>query len=560
MSLVQEQPTETGVTSSGALARFLSGSSSIGTRGTAKLSTLVTAIMAVISALLVPSRMLFSSGAPNDSSVFAYIGWAMTRGLAPYRDLWDHKGPLLYLLQYAGISLHPASTVGIGIMELSAYAVSFFLLYRIVGSFTSRRITFGIAVLAFVFVAHFAEGGNLCESWALLPLTAAHYSIWNWCKRRSMWSPPLLALCFTSVFWIRPNMVVFPAVALMFTFLVSKKEGGLRACLLIFSTVGATALLITSLILLPIYRAGAFHDFVGSYFGYNSAYAGSLSIAVRLLHTRQLIVQVFATGLAVMAIGGWALALKVGDAGQTGKETLPPLYISVLLWSLPLEIVAACLSGRDYSHYVLPLFPSLAIFSAWFLTRIEDSTKEPAIGSILALALVLGFFPQSFATYSTDFSDSSQPPRSDYLALVRFVDQTTKPTDKIIMVGGDEAAYIAYRAQRLPASRYLYQYPLTDAANPAASEQRRQFLCDLVTNRPAVILSGNPLLGVLCSSELECGIRNNHPPLSDYGYNSTVLPKLLKDFIASEYRPVDNPRFEGIRAFVRRDVAIPASW
>jgi hypothetical protein len=106
----------------------------------------------------------------------------------------------------------------------------------------------------------------------------------------------------------------------------------------------------------------------------------------------------------------------------------------------------------------------------------------------------------------------------------------------------------------------VYQYPLTDAANPTASEQRRQFMCDLVANRPAVIISGNPLLGVLCSSELECGIRNNHPPLSDYGYNSTVLPKLLKDFIASEYRPVDDPRFEGIRAFVRRDVAVPASW
>jgi hypothetical protein len=236
------------------------------------------------------------------------------------------------------------------------------------------------------------------------------------------------------------------------------------------------------------------------------------------------------------------------------------VYLNILLVSLPLEIMAACVSGRDYSHYVLPLFPSLAVLSAWFVTRIENSTKEPATGGVLAIALVLGFFPLSLATYSADFAQSSEPPRSDYLQLVRFIDQTTKPNDKIIVVGGDEAAYIAHRAQRLPASRYVYQYPLTDAANPTASEQRRQFMCDLVANRPAVIISGNPLLGVLCSSELECGIRNNHPPLSDYGYNSTVLPKLLKDFIASEYRPVDDPRFEGIRAFVRRDVAVPASW
>jgi hypothetical protein len=355
-------------------------------------------------------------------------------------------------------------------------------------------------------------------------------------------------------------MVVFPTMAMLAMIFTSNKESGFRAALRMLTLAAAAALAATSLILLPIYRGGAFPDFVGSYFGYNSAYAGSLSGAVRLLHTRQLIVQLFATGLAILAIGGWALALKLRADNRTVNRSLPLVYLNILLVSLPLEIMAACVSGRDYSHYVLPLFPSLAILSAWFVTRIENSTNEPATGGVLAMALVLGFFPLSLATYSADFAQSSEPPRSDYLQLVRFIDQTTKPNDKIIVVGGDEAAYIAHRAQRLPASRYVYQYPLTDAANPTASEQRRQFMCDLVANRPAVIISGNPLLGVLCSSELECGIRNNHPPLSDYGYNSTVLPKLLKDFIASEYRPVDDPRFEGIRAFVRRDVAVPASW
>ena len=557
---MDHSPAETGVTSAGAWTGFLSGSSSFGKSEAAKASITLTALMAVVSAVLVPSRMLFSSGAPNDSSVFAYIGWAMTRGLSPYRDLWDHKGPLLYSLQFAGISLHPTSTVGIGIMELVAYAVAFFLLYRIVGSFASPWISLGIAVLSLGFVAHFAEGGNLCESWALLPLATAHYSIWNWCRRRSSWSGPLLTICITCIFWIRPNMVVSPSVALLFMFYVSNKEAGLRVAFRILSLAAFAALIVTGLILLPIYRGGAFHDFIGSYFGYNSAYAGSLSGAVRLLHTRQLIVQLFATGLSVMAIAGWALALKMRITNRAGEGSLPSVYLAILLWSLPFEIIAACLSGRDYPHYVLPLFPSLAVLSAWFVTRIENSTNEPATGGVLALALLLGFFPLSLATYSADFAQSSESPRSDYLQLVRFIDQTTNPADKIIVVGGDEAAYIAHRAQRLPASRYVYQYPLTDAANPAASEQRRQFMCDLVANRPAVIISGNPLLGVLCSSELECGIRNNHPPLSDYGYNSTVLPKLLKDFIASEYRPVDDPRFEGIRAFVRRDVAIPASW
>ena len=35
----------------------------------------------------------------TDSSVFLYIGRQMHRGKVPYIDLFDHKGPILYLIQ-----------------------------------------------------------------------------------------------------------------------------------------------------------------------------------------------------------------------------------------------------------------------------------------------------------------------------------------------------------------------------------------------------------------------------------------------------------------------------
>src|SRR5690349_7109259 len=92
-----------------------------------KLSLPVIAAMSVASALLVPSRMLLSRGEPDDSSVFAYIGWAMKHGLMPYRDVWDHKGPLLYYLNFAGMSLRSTSTLGVGLLELVALAFAFFL-------------------------------------------------------------------------------------------------------------------------------------------------------------------------------------------------------------------------------------------------------------------------------------------------------------------------------------------------------------------------------------------------------------------------------------------------
>ena len=36
----------------------------------------------------------------TDSGVFRYIAYAMQRGALPYVDSFDHKGPLIYLLNY----------------------------------------------------------------------------------------------------------------------------------------------------------------------------------------------------------------------------------------------------------------------------------------------------------------------------------------------------------------------------------------------------------------------------------------------------------------------------
>ena len=48
----------------------------------------------------------------TDASVFLYIGKQMHAGKIPYVDLFDHKGPALYLIQYLGYLIWPSSVAG----------------------------------------------------------------------------------------------------------------------------------------------------------------------------------------------------------------------------------------------------------------------------------------------------------------------------------------------------------------------------------------------------------------------------------------------------------------
>ena len=38
----------------------------------------------------------------SDASIFEYFGYAMNRGELMYADLFDHKGPVVFLLNYLG--------------------------------------------------------------------------------------------------------------------------------------------------------------------------------------------------------------------------------------------------------------------------------------------------------------------------------------------------------------------------------------------------------------------------------------------------------------------------
>lgn len=54
----------------------------------------------------------FVGGTPyTDASVFETVAMMMQRGYMPYLDSFDHKGPVIYLLNYIGALLSPMSGV-----------------------------------------------------------------------------------------------------------------------------------------------------------------------------------------------------------------------------------------------------------------------------------------------------------------------------------------------------------------------------------------------------------------------------------------------------------------
>lgn len=50
-----------------------------------------------------PVNLWKNGDAGNDSSIFRYVGLEMAKGGMPYRDSFDHKGPLIFIINCFGI-------------------------------------------------------------------------------------------------------------------------------------------------------------------------------------------------------------------------------------------------------------------------------------------------------------------------------------------------------------------------------------------------------------------------------------------------------------------------
>ena len=52
-----------------------------------------------------------------DSSAFLYDGLSLTKGLVMYKDFFDHKGPLIFIINYLGINL-TGGILGVWVLEV----------------------------------------------------------------------------------------------------------------------------------------------------------------------------------------------------------------------------------------------------------------------------------------------------------------------------------------------------------------------------------------------------------------------------------------------------------
>ena len=450
------------------------------------------------------NRAVYRTGytplASGDSAVFLSIGQEILRGGMPYRGLFDHKGPLIYLANALGQAA--GGIVGVWLLELLALAGSLLFFYRTARLFAGRASAVLASAAVLFGCVPLLKGGNFAETYALPFQAATLYWFCKYLKQERFLSAAETARCgaeFGAVFLLRPNItgiwILFCAAVLAdsairkrWRFLVS------RAGAFLFGTAAVAAP-----VLLWLAAGGAFPDFIRQFWLYNLEYTGLASPERVLFAFRYFL------GLSdyTFAALGVFLFLVIRPAPPFRRS-----WSGLFLLNLALGFLLAALPGRCDTHYLISAavgwFPALV----WLAARLEQGVKEgrrkkralvcAAVCAVLIFRPIRGalgdFSLAGWRAYQDRLNPAACSPLVDppLDETVRWIRNHTRPADTLAGYGENSIARILLYSGRRSAVKYIYCPSLTPpiAGNPLF----RDLLGRLQESRPAYLIRQKQIL------------------------------------------------------------------
>lgn len=403
----------------------------------------------------------------SDEGIYLTIGMAVRKGYLLYRDIYDNKPPLLYLVA----ALANGRQFWFRFFLSTSILTTIYFFYRLCLLFSenqtkkARIATIFFAVLTTVRTFE----GNIANSelFILLPTILGFFLFFKEKQKNkdSFLSIFLMGgLLSLGFFYKVPAVFDFATLIVFLVFFAEKKFFQFNKKQF-FLCLGYTA---------PIILTGLFFLYKNSFqaffsatilqtFGYLSSWkTGSHQFSPASLLKSELVLK----ALFVFVIG-FLLWLK--------KDRRPRFLTFTFLWFV-FSLFAATLSGRPYPHYLVQIIPSSCLFLVLFSDlKLKKYFYLPigAVALLITAFVYYRFWSYTTASYYQNFLQFSlgKKDKTAYLSYfnqhlpniyktAEFITANSWPDDKIFVWADEPVLYVLSR--KLPATPYLTAYHIID--------------------------------------------------------------------------------------------------
>lgn len=386
----------------------------------------------------------------TDSSVFQTIALMMRKGYMPYRDSFDHKGPLLYIINFIGKLI--SNYHGIWIIEYISLFVTMNILYLIAKSANASCLQSVVSVfVAISLLFSYFNGGNLTEEYAMPFIAIGLYVFIEYMLKDkiSIFRLIVCGLCFGAVCLLRANMIglwIIYCLAIFITCIYKKKFFVLREFIIWF-TVGFCLIVIP--ILIWLWSNNALSDFWFDYIKFNYVYVNSsLRVSAKFIAFFHFS-NTFVYTLALVS----TVYLSIKKNKYIYGVYFAYLIVTLFLVSMP---------GKTYAHYGMVLIPAIVFPIASIISYLNE--KLVGIGSFLMVtfllcSVIISNWEYTMVDFVSTYSNRKESNISrDVENLMNVVTENSTDNDFISVYGNYNIIYVL--SGRIHATKYSYQFPI----------------------------------------------------------------------------------------------------
>ena len=388
----------------------------------------------------------------RDEAAYATLAIGMRHGLVPYRDLFDHKPPLIYVVYWIAF-LPGVDMLTPRLLAAAALGATALVVVGVARAFGLRRLPALAAGFIFALSTSNVQGqlDTNIEAFMVLPMTASLAALLR-DENRLRWC--VTAGCLSGLAVLFKTTAALPAGALV-VYLVARRTPNVR---------GAAAFLVGGLLPVALSALAFVALSAGTAFWYanvtyNRLYIGAAPVSQRLRGIAS-----FNIGVALGSVWLWALAL-VGLAVLARYRNRRGCLLILWAGGCYAGIIS---SGRQYPHYYMQLAPAAAISGAigiqwmaehWRDRRLRFSAYAafvPLVAFEILLYAALVRAPTQRAK-SHALTDAEAQCEALAPGIGSWIADHSTANDTIYNLGRDTEIYVY--SGRLPAARFMYDRP-----------------------------------------------------------------------------------------------------
>lgn len=460
-----------------------------------------------------------ASATPDvDHYVYQYMAQHILDGQIPYRDLWDHKGVIIYFIHALGLLVDPNYGLWLlGYITLVLTSLGFYSLYKRI--FKNQAGAFLSSLVSLFYLSKLLNGGNSVEFYNLPLQLLSFYAIWHWLNtQKNQWLFLLGAAAGLSLF-LRPNEAFLAPIFGLFL-LLFKREKLAKNWLLIIG--GGLASMVP--FLLWLYQNQALADFYDIVWRFNFLYSSPEGAVFRRVAVLYIAFQTL-TVLFIFSLGIYVTLLVYRK-----KISLPPAendFLNFLLLAFPFTLAAELISARPYEHYFISWLPLFGFLLSFALSQIPRKRLTLLLSALTFLGFATLLNGAWLPLVQSVAKSGALPPLVDaespdhfYIEYIQTHSDATTP----LWVWGNNLKYNLLAERDVP-TRYLYIVPVVNTTYTDADDIA-EIVRDLRLGMPLI-------LDVTTTDAVDFSI-----PSERYDNDPILFP--LVQYIRENYVPHEN--------------------